>query len=67
MFCLSEYRGMKKYCGTARKHENDLERIISYNEFLIFELMHKLYSWAVFHLNVKQIGQKAEKCGHKDF
>lgn len=44
MFCLSEYRGMKKYCGTARKHENDLERIISYNEFLIFELMHKLYS-----------------------
>lgn len=29
--------------------------------------MHKLYSWAVFHLNVKQIVQKAEKCGHKDF
>lgn len=27
--------------------------------------MHRLYSGAVFHLNVKQIGQKAEKCGHK--
>lgn len=43
MFCLLEYRGMKKYCGIVRKYENDLERIILYNEFLIFELMYKFY------------------------
>lgn len=36
MFCLSEYRGMKKYSDIARKHENDIERINSYNEFLYF-------------------------------